>query len=541
MSLHIKKHTFAAVSFCALAAPALIVSALYINKAEPTSAASNCNILAKTIAEAKCMQDMNDEVLTSMVMERQYELKDARDGKMYYIAKLADGNVWMTQNLDFDLDEDVTLTPDDTDIKNRWTPNGSTVWFDDFVDEYYGGGGEGGDNPEKNASQLSNESAGDYVQYSVDVGDLYWNGIPTILPESDSDDVTEAVPEYEIENTLPSGDRHYHLGNYYNWVAAVASDDGTEFTDEYGSADQSICPAGWTLPSSELLSSGKGSRKAASNEDKIPSFRGLAEYYMTYDEEYGELVWNNPPYEAPLFLNYSGWNMDGVSYGGALWTREYESFGAVEGPGPLVPLNSTEEVSNAGRDPLVGFALRYNDDYADVRERSAYDTLIPIRCVARSREAIEANWIQGDEHEVESEEEGILKIEAPDEDGEIVILMIDDEPVSEDSGISIDYDDEEGGFVVTFPSGYLDTLEEGEHVVQATFTSGRSAYARLTVSSTAVPHTGAPDTGKFTGDGGMSVEEKVTTTLVASLAIGISVMIGMMPVVRDRVEKLIKK
>ena len=47
-------------------------------------------------------------VLASMTASAQYTLKDSRDQKDYTVAKLADGNVWMTQNLDHDIVAETT-------------------------------------------------------------------------------------------------------------------------------------------------------------------------------------------------------------------------------------------------------------------------------------------------------------------------------------------------------------------------------------------------------------------------------------------------
>ena len=47
-----------------------------------------------------------------------FALKDTRDGKKYVVRRLADGNCWMTQNLNLDLYTGMTLTSDDTDISD---------------------------------------------------------------------------------------------------------------------------------------------------------------------------------------------------------------------------------------------------------------------------------------------------------------------------------------------------------------------------------------------------------------------------------------
>ena len=41
---------------------------------------------------------------------------------------------------------------------------------------------------------------------------------------------------------------HAHIGNYYNWTAAIASNDSTAISNRYATASNSICPKGWHLP-----------------------------------------------------------------------------------------------------------------------------------------------------------------------------------------------------------------------------------------------------------------------------------------------------
>ncbi len=40
---------------------------------------------------------------------------------------------------------------------------------------------------------------------------------------------------------------HKYAGDYYNWTAAVASNDSSALTTQYTTAENSICPAGWRL------------------------------------------------------------------------------------------------------------------------------------------------------------------------------------------------------------------------------------------------------------------------------------------------------
>ena len=163
---------------------------------------------------------------------------DSRDGKSYTVARLADGNLWMTQNLDHDIDSTKTYTPQDTDIPANWTPSTSTYATS---------------NTTWNWSATAPES--------YDPGTLYWTGTADSdgsiwQAYYDSCDYSGSTPVCNeslnpvANGTLASttGNSHYHLGNYYNWTAAMAMNDSSSYTTSYTLIDQSICPAGWTLP-----------------------------------------------------------------------------------------------------------------------------------------------------------------------------------------------------------------------------------------------------------------------------------------------------
>lgn len=59
----------------------------------------------KAIGIYKPMQEMTTEFCASMTLEEQKQFLDTRDNKIYWAAKLKDGNCWMTQNLDYNPSE----------------------------------------------------------------------------------------------------------------------------------------------------------------------------------------------------------------------------------------------------------------------------------------------------------------------------------------------------------------------------------------------------------------------------------------------------
>lgn len=192
------------------------------------------------------------QVKASMVENTQYLLKDSRDEKEYYVAKLADGNIWMTQNLDLDLDSqisegEVALTSKNTDISlsnygmgiytedsgySKNTEVGAIVWTPANA---------------ANTGAIVNNTVSSWVNnrnvpYSADPGDLYRYTDATTGDETTYNSLTDCVTATGDNE----GCKHSHLGNYYNWSAAVASNDTSDI--EEGAAGNSICPKGWKLP-----------------------------------------------------------------------------------------------------------------------------------------------------------------------------------------------------------------------------------------------------------------------------------------------------
>ena len=212
------------------------------------------------ITDLEYMQDFTSlasidrhSVLSSMGLNEQYQLKDSRDNKKYWVSKLetscdnpramsyvVDGDtvcyqVWMTQNLDLDLETTASsvavLNSDNTDIntcgdgiyatgysvvngKCTFTPSVATV------------------------NDVASTSNSNIIPQSLDVGTAYYY-------PGDVAGENGALPA-----SCPSDEscRHYLAGNYYNWTAAVASNNSAAQTANYTNASNSICPAGWGLP-----------------------------------------------------------------------------------------------------------------------------------------------------------------------------------------------------------------------------------------------------------------------------------------------------
>ncbi len=178
-------------------------------------------------------------VINSMTLNQQYQLKDNRDEKEYYIAKLADGNVWMTQNLD----HDIVTTPGfytyaNTDIGHGATTDTSAIWT--AVKATY------------DSAHIAWVSSFTTPE-SFNPGDVCWNG-----SFGDNNISTGTV--------ACGNDKHYHIGNYYNWPAAVAMNNSSDYMNTSIDVEQSICPAGWRLPIGGTANTGSGSFQYLSDQ-----------------------------------------------------------------------------------------------------------------------------------------------------------------------------------------------------------------------------------------------------------------------------------
>jgi len=171
------------------------------------------------------MQDMGMDICNNVdTLNSSLQLLDTRDNKLYWVTKLADGNCWMTQNLDYDIKQSnntLSLIDGTTTTSARFATFTSTTPSTII------------------ACALGN--------CSYDPGNYYAaNGTST------------ADLEISCNSGVNDGENcHYHLGNYYQQDAVVG---------EYN-LRPSICPQNWRVPTvsmSNTLSSLLGTNIATS-------------------------------------------------------------------------------------------------------------------------------------------------------------------------------------------------------------------------------------------------------------------------------------
>ena len=101
------------VAISAIANPAVITGMMELTYMQDMTS----SICQDTVGyDQNYNRDSNGSYIITPGSEVTKQLIDSRDGKEYWVAKLADGNCWMTQNLAYDLVKGKSVTSSDTDI-----------------------------------------------------------------------------------------------------------------------------------------------------------------------------------------------------------------------------------------------------------------------------------------------------------------------------------------------------------------------------------------------------------------------------------------
>ncbi len=184
------------------------------------------------LTQAPAPSTGNRATLSSMTA-----LTDERDGNTYAVARLADGNCWMTENLRLDAE-------DSTDASLA-----------------QGFGDDTANNRGKFIGLAESENAN--FTNNTNANSLYYSGTQSGTATMDigtANNPSYRFPRYNNNNTnrelgasysgTGSGTYYqwYSYGNYYSWPAAMAS---TTYLNTYSAseaANTSLCPTGWRLP-----------------------------------------------------------------------------------------------------------------------------------------------------------------------------------------------------------------------------------------------------------------------------------------------------
>ena len=243
------------------------------------------------------MQDINStnisSVLSSLTEDSSYYLRDKRDNQPYCVAKLKDGKLWMTENLN--IAGGTALSTEDTDFVSTYTlptTNGWTVNNGKLV------------LPASATKNTEDNNLTDSTQFST-------NNYAYVFNSGNK------------ENCGASG-QNTPCYSYYSWDTATLGSGRTIETDNTD-APYSICPKNWKLPTSG---------NSSNNEWKRGDFYTLATNYganleSSYYESSSTFFNNAGPNTMPDLLlagDYFGSSfLNGGSYGDYWSSTSYYS------------------------------------------------------------------------------------------------------------------------------------------------------------------------------------------------------------------------
>lgn len=240
---------------------------LYLNTSSVTPADDynrNSGYSIRCVMKPKTMQDFTTTDASAMAANETRYLQDARDGRMYSVAKLADNQIWMTSNLNL---------------------AGGTV--------------------------LSNDLS--------DVPSANYYTLPASSTSGFSSDTTAYV--YNSNNNSNNCGSSTPCNSYYSWLAATAGGKGASGTAVTGNgpdAAYSICPKGWHLPKSGNQSD--TSNPTTTGYKKGDFYKLATAYGVNLESSYYQnsaVFYNNVgPGTFPNFLLAGYYDSSSFYYGG---------------------------------------------------------------------------------------------------------------------------------------------------------------------------------------------------------------------------------
>ena len=153
-------------------------------------------------------------------------LKDERDNEVYAVAKLADGNYWMIENLRLD---------NEPELSANNTHNPDLPLINDYEEEVTSNKLSASSDSWCNSWSTTEEQIACYDHSNLNTN----NVANTVASPSFSQDFTSSAHK-NFDDNIAS------YGNYYNWYSATAGQ-GT-YSVSSGNAAGDICPTGWQLP-----------------------------------------------------------------------------------------------------------------------------------------------------------------------------------------------------------------------------------------------------------------------------------------------------
>ncbi|MBR2710116.1 hypothetical protein IKF02_00565 [Candidatus Saccharibacteria bacterium] len=286
------------------------------------------------------MQDVEDWGGT-IAIGQEVTAYDDRDNKAYTVRRMCmsgttgdsgcsmnSSMLWMTQNLDLDLNKNTELTSEDTDLNVvdskaysngyiqdslgiiHWTPKNSTITSIDTSTGKFNGWEN-----DNNVAYSADPDAGNPDNPWYATGEAYNSNLCYVGSNSQTCNYLNSnntvAPTYFSHTAFTTNGNHGKIGNYYNWSAAIASNNSSGYTtntryDVANNPQNSICPKGWRLPITSAV--------AAKNE-----FAGLNNVYSSGSTSNGTGLINSPVYMVRSG-DVSGGALSSAGYNGYYWS-----------------------------------------------------------------------------------------------------------------------------------------------------------------------------------------------------------------------------
>ena len=266
---------------------------LYINSSGNVSTSYTRNrqyllsvrcIKKKDITSVVYLQDLTPQIIEETAIGTTATLKDKRDNENYLVGKLADGNVWLLENLRLD----ISTVP----LENL---QGNTNAPDDALNYLKNGGGT---SPYAINAISTNPS--------------------TLTSEQTSGHIFTSFRDTNETNHAKTGTSK--IGVFYNYCAVSAGTYCMSWSMNTfdNDATQDICPAGWRLPTNPRTT------------NTIPPSGDLGNLYIAYGSDMSALTaaFNTIPsygYYSTPYLAYNGGYNGGGNNPNYLWTASSET------------------------------------------------------------------------------------------------------------------------------------------------------------------------------------------------------------------------
>lgn len=167
-------------------------------------------------------------------------LTDTRDGNVYTVGKMQDGNCWMMENLRLN-------AANSSDSTKAQGFGGAFTGLADSEDKNFDYFGSTVANSKYDGSIITGTNSQHrfprYNNNNTNIGGTNSNGT-TLVPLPSCNDDSQG----HCTNDRSDHAQWYSYGNYYNWAATIANTNNFTQVAASESANTSICPSGWFLP-----------------------------------------------------------------------------------------------------------------------------------------------------------------------------------------------------------------------------------------------------------------------------------------------------